>query len=85
MGSTKTLVFGSVCYTLWILSYILPTIYSQQVSTNAFFTIHRYIALTLISTSFSVGFGAGLVLVGSSNYIAELSNEENKSSNYSYF
>ena len=72
-----SLACGGLCFTFWILSFILPS--------KKDYLSHQFIEAVILVTAAINGFGAAILWVSQGKYITECACKENQGFYFSYF
>lgn len=85
MGAKAALFVGGLCYSFWILCFLPPAFYKDNMESSLFIFKRDFITVLSIVSAAINGFGAGILWVAQGMYVAECATDENKGFFFGYF
>ena len=84
-GERFSITLGSVCYCLYIASFILASASIKYPEQQSWYLDKGVIEATILSTAIVNGFGAAILWVAQGKYISRIATDSNKGTYYSIF
>jgi len=85
LGVKFSLVLGALCYSFWILSFLVPVYSSRNTDSTLFLFKKGFMYFLLLFSAMVNGFGASILWVAQGKYISNCATDETKAFFFSYF
>ncbi len=78
LGPKKCLIFGALCYTFYVSTFILPAFKTQNPTSTSVLLEKQFIVPVILIAAAINGFGASILWVAEGHYLSNCANDNNK-------